>query len=123
MPDICMACIYVSDIDEAIAWYRDVMDFSVSREHNHYPVAVDLEQQGLRLLLHRTDRPTGIEFGRDSTITLGLRTPDIRHSIRLLQARGAALIHDEPQKFPAGEWIAVRDPFGNVLELIQYAEE
>jgi lactoylglutathione lyase len=123
MPNICMACIYVKDLDEAIAWYRDVLGFCVSQEHYHYPVAVDLEQDGLRLLLHRAERSTDVEFGMDSCITLGLRTPDIRDSIAQLKTRGAALIHEEPQQFPAGEWFAVRDPFGNVLELIQFAED
>lgn len=120
MPDICMACIYVSDIDKAIEWYSEVLGFSVSKEHYHHPVAVDLVQQGFRLLLHRAERSTEVEFGSDSCITLGLETADIRDDIARLKAKGAALIHAEPQEFPAGEWIAVKDPFGNMLELIQF---
>ena len=45
--------INVSDMDDAIAWYRDVLGFEVSKEHDHYPVAVDLVHEGRRLLLHR----------------------------------------------------------------------
>lgn len=122
MAEICMICIYVADMDEAIRWYQDMLGFSVSSNHYHYPVAVDLDQGGIRLLLHQAQRPVSIELWKDSTITLGIRTSDIRRSLADLKGKGVELIHTEPQRFPAGEWAAFRDPFGNVLELIQFEE-
>jgi len=37
-----------------------------------------------------------------------------------LKRQGVAILHDQPEPCPVGVYAAVRDPAGNVLELIEY---
>lgn len=117
---IALVQINVSDLDEAIAWYRDVLGFRVAKEHYHHPVAVDLVHEGCRLLLHRAERPTRIDYPNVAQTLICLETDDIAASLDALRHSGAEVLHDAPQPFPAGLFAAFRDPFGNVHELVEF---
>jgi catechol 2,3-dioxygenase-like lactoylglutathione lyase family enzyme len=119
MLKITMVQINVSDMDQAIAWYRDVLGFEVAKEHDHYPVAVDLVHEGCRLLLHRAERAAQIDYPDVAQTLICLQTDDIAASMDSMRQRGAELLHDVPQPFPAGLFAAFRDPFGNVHELVE----
>jgi predicted enzyme related to lactoylglutathione lyase len=47
----------------------------------------------------------------------------VEETAEKLRELGADVIHDAPQKFPAGIFMAVRDPAGNLIELLQFDEE
>lgn len=112
--------INVSDMDDAIAWYRDVLGFEVSKEHDHYPVAVDLVHEGRRLLLHRANRPARIDYPNVAQTLVCFQTDDLAQTMSSLRQQGVELLHDAPQPFPAGVFAAFRDPFGNVHELVEF---
>jgi len=119
MLKVAMVQINVSDMDQAIAWYQDVLEFEVAKEHYHYPVAVDLVHEGCRLLLHRAERPARIDYPDVAQTLVCLQTDDIAAHMKSLKHRGVELLHDVPQLFPAGVFAAFRDPFGNVHELVE----
>ena len=53
MLEIVMNQINVTNLDEAITWYTEVLGFELSKEHHYPPQAVDLLQKGgIRLLLY-----------------------------------------------------------------------
>jgi catechol 2,3-dioxygenase-like lactoylglutathione lyase family enzyme len=116
---VALVQINVSDLDEAIAWYRDVLGFRISKEHYHHPVAVDLVHEGCRLLLHRVERPARIDYPNVAQTLICFETDDIAATMDSLRHSGAELLHDAPQPFPAGLFAAFRDPFGNVHELVE----
>lgn len=120
MLKVAMVQINVPDLDQGIAWYRDVLGFEVAKEHYHYPVAVDLVHDGCRLLLHRTERLADIDYPNVAQTLICLQTDDITATMESLRRWGVDLLHDVPQPFPAGLFAACRDPFGNVHELVQF---
>ncbi len=120
MPKICLIQINVSDMDKAIEWYCKTLGFEVSKEHYHYPVAVDLIHEGIRFLLHKAAKPTQIDYPNDAQTLICIQTEDIIASMNDLRSKGVELIHETPQDFPAGLYTAFRDPFGNVHELIEF---
>ena len=119
MPHVCMIQISVSDLDEAIEWYTKTLGFEISKEHYHHPVAVDLIHGGIRLLLHKADRPTTIDYPNVSQTLICIETDDIVKKMDDLKQQGVELLHETPQDFPAGKFTAFRDPFGNVHELVE----
>ncbi len=120
MLKIAMVQINVTDMDRAIEWYRDTMGFEVSKEHYHHPVAVDLVHQGCRLLLHEAKTKAEIDYPHDAQTLICLETEDLRATVDKLKSRGVEFIQSEPQAFPGGLYIALRDPFGNVHELVEF---
>jgi catechol 2,3-dioxygenase-like lactoylglutathione lyase family enzyme len=119
MLNVAMVQINVPDLDGGIAWYRDALGFEVAKEHYHYPVAADLVHDGCRLLLHRAERPADIDYPNVAQTLVCLQTDDITATMESLRQRGVELLHDAPQPFPAGLFAALRDPFGNVHELVE----
>ena len=120
MPKVSMIQINVSDLDKAIDWYCKTLGFELSEEHYHHPVAVDLVHEGCRLLLHRADKPAHIDYPNVAQTLICIEVDNLAAKMNDLKSRGVELIHDTPQKFPAGVFIAIRDPFGNVHELVEF---
>lgn len=120
MPKVCMIQINVSDMDQAIEWYCNILGFEVSKEHNYYPVAVDLIHQGIRLLLHKVVKPTHIDYPNVAQTLICIQTDDITASLNDFKNKGVELIHKTPLNFPAGKYAAFKDPFGNVHELVEF---
>lgn len=123
MLKVALVQINVSDLDAAIAWYRDALGFEVSKEHYHHPVAVDLVHEGCRLLLHRAEQPARIDYPDVAQTLVCFQTDDIAATMDSLRRHGAELLHDVPQPFPAGVFAAFRDPFGNVHELVEFRSQ
>ena len=119
MPKVCIIQINVSDMDKAIDWYSETLGFEVSKEHYHYPVAVDLVHEGCRLILHIADKPTHIDYPRIVQTLICIQIDNLTTSMNDLKNKGVEFIHGEPQSFPGGLFAAFRDPFGNVHELVE----
>jgi catechol 2,3-dioxygenase-like lactoylglutathione lyase family enzyme len=119
MPHVALMQINVPDLDAAIKWYRDVLGFQLSPQHRHHPVAVDLVHHGTRLLLHRCDRPARIDYPHVAQTLLCIQTDDLIGKLDELRRRGVEVLHDTPEPFPAGTFAAIRDPWGNVHELVE----
>jgi catechol 2,3-dioxygenase-like lactoylglutathione lyase family enzyme len=115
-----MVQINVTDLDEAIEWYKNTLGFELSKENYHHPVAVDLINEGNRLLLNIAEKTAKIDYPKDVQTLICFQTNDILATIDHLQNMGVDLIHQNPQKFPGGLFAAFRDPFGNVHELVEF---
>jgi catechol 2,3-dioxygenase-like lactoylglutathione lyase family enzyme len=120
MPKVCMIQIGVSDMDQAIEWYCNRLGFEISKEHNYYPVAIDLVHEGTRLLLHKAAKSTHIDYPNIAQTLICIQTNDIAASLDDLKSKGVELIHKTPLDFPAGKYAAFKDPFGNVHELVEF---
>lgn len=120
MPRVRIIQINVSDLDQAIEWYQKTLGFEVSKDHYHYPVAVDLVHQGCRLLLHIADKPTHIDYPNVAQTLICIQTDDLTSSMDDLKRKGVEFIHEKPQNFPGGVFAAFKDPFGNVHELVEF---
>ncbi len=137
MAQLCQAWIYVNDMDRALEWYCDVLGFEVSRR-DYYPHCVELaDGGGLTLGLHETGietpwyrsagpgstkRPAEVDYWAQATITLGIRTDDLDRTMEELGAKGVEFVYPVPYDFYDGRWAAIKDPFGNVLELIELSK-
>lgn len=87
-----------------------------------YPFAVVLDQDAFTLLLAKCERTTSIDYPSVAQTLVNIETPDLAATVRGLRADGVDLIHAEPQHAPPGLYVAFRDPFGNVLEYLQYTD-
>ena len=110
--------VYVPDLTLATEFYTKCLGFRVAQSFDDY--AVKLEGDGPSLLLCAGGSPSPARY--PSGVVLGHRTADVNARVAALQKTpGVAILHDEPQPFPAGRYVAFTDPFGVSHELLEYA--
>ncbi|MEE9410167.1 MAG: VOC family protein [Candidatus Heimdallarchaeota archaeon] len=115
-----MVQINVTDLDKAIEWYTKVLGFELSEKHYYPPVAVDLVNDGIRLLLYKAEKETKLDYPNQSQSLIIFESDDISAKIKDMKEKGVELIYEEAKEFPAGLFTAFRDPFGNVHEIVEF---
>jgi lactoylglutathione lyase len=118
-PRICVVQINVPDMDRALDFYTNVLGFSVESRAS-YPFAVVLGQESFTFLLAKCVRDASVDYPDGAQTLINIETTDLAGKLRDLRAHGVDLVHAEPQPCPPGLYAAFRDPFGNVLEYLQY---
>src|SRR5262245_24399416 len=111
----------VVGLPAGIDWYTNVLGFRVSRENNflHHGTTVQLEHdQGFQLNLHNAKNPAQISYPDDVQTMVVWQTEDLAGTMEHMRAKGVEFISSEPQTIKVGTFVAFRDPFGNVHELI-----
>ena len=108
------ASLTVRDLAASVAWYRDVLGFTVDREHRRDErlFAVSLRAGTVRILLGQDDGAMGADRSKGEGFSLRLTTPQNIDAIAArIQARGGTL---ETPPFDA--WgvraFRLRDPDG-----------
>jgi lactoylglutathione lyase len=119
MPRICVIQFNVSDMDKAIDFYCNTLGFEV-KTREYYPELVLLDHEGPSVLLCQVDRPTDIDYPNEAQTLINIQVEDLRKTMSELKSKGIEFIHSEPQTCPAGIYAAIRDPFGNVMELLEF---
>ncbi|MHA1354901.1 MAG: VOC family protein [Candidatus Heimdallarchaeota archaeon] len=120
MLQIALNQINITDLDLAIKWYTEKLDFKLSKDNYFPPQAVDLEQEGnILLILYKVDNIRTSNYPNDTGSIIIFQTDDLVKTMKKLQERDVELISPEPIEFPAGVFNAFKDPFGNVHEIMQ----
>ena len=114
MNQICVLSIYVEDIQTALKHYVDTLGFSVDKEFTE--CIVRLKNDGVTLLLEQMEDNYP---GRPCVIP-AVQVENLTEEISRLRKLGVDLVHERPQHFPAGQFIACRDGSGNMLEILQF---
>src|SRR5688500_19384421 len=113
----------VDDVDEAVRFYRDLLDFTVEM-HNPSKFAA-LERDDLRLLINAPGAGSAGKAGGDPRpggwSRFQIETDDLDGMIARLSEAGASF-RGETAEAGAGRQILLEDPSGNVVELFEYAE-
>ena len=115
MSRICVLSIYVEDIKSALNLYVDSLGFSIDREYTD--CIVRLKNDGITLLLEQMEG----DYPGKPCVVPAIQVENLVEEISRLQQLGVDLVHDQPQDFPAGQFIACRDGSGNLLEILQFS--
>ncbi|MEK4628162.1 VOC family protein [Solibacillus sp. FSL R7-0682] len=115
---ICVISIYVPDISKAIDFYTNVLGFEISKHYG--PKIVSLLHGDLPIVLEENDKTSTNSEGQSPGIVLGLQTENIEETVAFLKDANVEFIIDVPTSCPPGKFIRIKDPFGNVLEYLQF---
>jgi uncharacterized glyoxalase superfamily protein PhnB len=114
------ASLTVSDLEKSLAWYHDVLRFSIDRKHERDGVVtgVSIMAGAVRLLLNQDDGAKGKDRVKGQGFSLQITTAqDIDELARGVKARGGTL-DTEPADMPWGvRLFRVRDPDGFKLTI------
>jgi lactoylglutathione lyase len=118
LSQVCVIGIYVPNIQKAIDFYTTVLGFEVNKQYG--PKIVTLVHGDLPIVLEESENSSYNAATQTSGVVLGLKTEDINQTVKQLKEHEVDFIIDEPTKCPPGKYISFRDPFGNVLEYLQF---
>ncbi len=119
MPRICVVQVNVSDMDEAISFYGDVLGFGIE-DRSTYPQIVQLRHEGVPFIMNLVSRPASLDYPNVAQTLINIQVEDLASAMSELRERGVDFVHDAPQPCPVGVYAAFRDPFGNVHELLEF---
>ena len=118
MPKIAAVSIYVKDIEAAVKFYTVALGFAVRARPN--PFIVELDHDTPALVLCQAEQVSASEYPTGTGTVVGIATRDVTEAAKSLAGAGATMRVGTPQPFPGGRFIAVEDPSGNVVELLQF---
>jgi uncharacterized glyoxalase superfamily protein PhnB len=109
------ASLTVKDVEKSLAWYRDVVGFTVDRRHERDGKlrAVSLKAGEVRILIGQDDGAKGWDRVKGEGFSLQVTTgQNVDEIARRIKARGG-VIESEPADMPWGARIfRLRDPDG-----------
>lgn len=112
--------ITATDLQTSLAWWRDVVGFTVDQEHEHEGklVAVSLLAGGVRVVLGRDDGAKGWDRKKGEGMSLTITTAqDVDELAAGMKARGGTL-DAEPADMPWGPRVfRLSDPDGFKLAI------
>jgi lactoylglutathione lyase len=117
-PSLYSAAIFVTDIERAIAFYRDTLGLPLRHRGSF---GAEFLEDGTRLGVHPANHPDGRSMvGRHTGLTL--RVDGLLHYCGDLHARGVRFVN-EPTRQTWGIMAMIADPDGNVLALWEPPED
>lgn len=118
MSQVCVISIYVPNLQEAVDFYTKVLNFEVNKQYG--PKIVSLVNGDLPLVLEESEQVSCKNDRHPSGIVLALKTDDIEQTLEQLKASNVDFLVGVPTDCPPGKFISFRDPFGNVIEYLQF---
>ena len=119
---VCVISIYVPSLSNAINFYTNTLGFELNKQYSSK--IASLVHGELPIILEENDHSTFCSKDTKGTgIVLGLRTEDINETVKILKEKEVEFIIDEPTDCPPGKYISFKDPFGNILEYLQFEDK
>ena len=111
--------IMTPDLDEALAFYGEVLGLSLLAQSS---TQVVFGSQAWALHVFKCEAPAPAQqHGRDASSVISFETESLAETMVMLQARGVEFLHAEPahNALASLSYAAFRAPGGNVHELVQ----
>ncbi len=109
------ASLTVKDLEKSLAWYRDVVGFTVDRKHEREGtlIAVSLQAGDVQILITQDDGAKGWDRAKGEGFSLRFTTDqNVDEIAKLIKERGG-ILQSEPADTPWGQRVfRVRDPDG-----------
>lgn len=119
MGNFAVIGIYVDDIDKAKKFYCDILGFEVENTYDDGCI-VQLKSDGPTVIVEKVDKPSNAVYPGGSQVVLCVATDNIEKTSKEFREKGVNFVHDSPQPFVAGRFMAMKDPAGNTLELLEF---
>ena len=122
MTNFAVIGIYVDDINKAKKFYCDTLGFEVENSYNDGCI-LQLKSEGPTVILEEVDKPSKAVYPGAAQVVLCVATDNIEKTSEEYREKGVNFLHEGPQPFVAGRFMAMKDPAGNTLELLEFRRE
>jgi predicted enzyme related to lactoylglutathione lyase len=116
---LAMLMIVAPDLAEAKAFYAGTFGFALKSET---PQRLVFAHAGADLVIFKGNAAAPpSRHGETASTTFVFAVPDLDAAIAALKTKGVQFLHATPAEGEFGRYAAFRDPFGNVLEILERA--
>jgi lactoylglutathione lyase len=119
MTRIASITIYVTDLEAAITFYSTVLGFELDERMGD--AVATLKHDGPAVVLSKATTARSLDYPNESGVVVGLPVTDLDARLAALKSKKVKLVTPDPEPFPMGRFVALRDPSGNVVELLEFA--
>ncbi len=115
-----MIVVMTPDLDEARAFYRDLLGLNLTVETANQLI-FDLDESELHVFSCADAAPAGYRHGATAATICAFEVASIEVEMRRMTAAGVVFLHAQPAENPVSgvRYAAFRAPGGNVHELIE----
>lgn len=110
----------VIEIHVSIAFYEKLAFQLITKDH--LPRVAPMLNSSTLLVLHRVERMTPSD-PNDARTTLNMVVQNLDSLLCQLEKGGVKIVYEEPQQAAIGIWNGVRDPSGNIINLIERVDD
>ena len=114
---LAMLMIVAPDLARARDFYGATLGFELKSETPQRLVPV--HERADIVIFKGSAHAAVSKHGVQASTTFVFATASLDRSMESLKAKGVELLHDTPAHNEFGRYAAFRDPFGNVLELLE----
>ncbi|MGZ9583511.1 VOC family protein [Paenibacillus marinisediminis] len=118
MPNLCVISINVPDMEAALQFYCEKLGFEVSKVYDE--CIISLKHEGIPIILNKVERATTTQYPLEAQVVMGIQTLNLLETLAEYKELGIDIIYDTPLDCPPGKYSAIRDPFGNVIEILEF---
>jgi lactoylglutathione lyase len=122
MRNFAVIGIYVDDIDKAKEFYCGALGFEIENTYNDGCI-LQMKSDGPTVIVELVDNPSNAVYPGGSQVVLCVATDNIEKTSQEFRDKGVNFLHDGPQPFVAGRFMAMKDPAGNTLELLEFKRD
>ncbi|QOR67897.1 VOC family protein [Cytobacillus suaedae] len=102
---VCVVTVKVDNIQAAIEFYTNVLDFKVSKYYGEK--IVSLQHEAVPIVLEESEIQ---KEDKGQGVLLGLLSDDIDKDFSDLKAKGVKVLFNEPKPCPPGRFFVIEDP-------------
>lgn len=122
MTNFAVIGIYVDDIKRAKEFYCDILGFEIENTYSDGNI-LQMKSEGPTVIVEQVDNPSSAVYPGQSQVVLCVATEDIERTSKEYREKGVKFLHEDPEPFVAGKFMAMKDPAGNIIELLQFQRE
>ena len=115
---VCVISIYVPNLNQAIDFYTNTLGFELNKQYG--TKIASLVHGDLPIILEENETTSSNQDNKNSRVVLGLQTENIYETVKSLKGKNVNFVIEEPTDCPPGKYISFKDPFGNILEYLQF---
>ena len=111
----------VTDLDKAVEFYDNLLGFDILSV-KFYPPVIPLKTEGVipNIAWHESaKRIAQIDYPKATQTFLVIQVENLVSAMAYLKGKGVKFIHNTPRRAAVGNYVAFRDPFGLVHELVE----
>ncbi len=110
----------VSELKRATEFYAQALGFEIEPNDCCAPARV-LRNGAVRLLLNRVEAEMPATGAANAH--LNMRVGDLPVALEAVRKHGGKIENESPQDFALGKFVAIHDPFGNAINLLDVAND
>ena len=114
---ICVVSIYVPNLQQAIEFYTSTLNFEVNQYYGEK--IVSLQNGNLPFILEEKQGALSTDI-KPFSIVLALQTKNNEETLAHLKSKNVQFIVNKATDCPPGKFISFVDPFGNIIEYLQF---